>query len=110
MTEQRLSADLFEPLVGQRFAVELHDGTVPLVLRSVTRLSPPHGEDSRVPVMAGVTGARRDPFTLLFGGASHLLPQRTYAIRSEALGGAVDIFIVPVGQDVHGFIYEAVFG
>ena len=41
MADQRLSADLFEPLIGQAFAVELKDGKVPLILRSMTRLPPP---------------------------------------------------------------------
>ena len=54
--------------------------------------------------------ARKDPFTLLFGGATHLLPQRIYRITSGSTGDAVEIFIVPVGQDRQGFIYEAVFG
>ena len=110
MPEPRLSADLFEPLVGQSFAVELMDGTVPLILRSITRLPPPRRVDARggpVPIEAG---ARQDPFTLLFGGASHLLPQNTYRITSGSLGDAVELFIVPVGQDREGFIYEAVFG
>jgi hypothetical protein len=110
MAEQWLSADLFEPLVGQSFAIELKDGTVPLILRSVRRLPPPQGEDSRGRIVPIEGGARKDPFTLLFGGVSHLLPQRTYRITSSSLGDAVEIFIVPVGQDRQGFIYEAVFG
>ena len=44
MAEQPLSADLFEPLIGQPFAVVLKDGTVPLILRRVTRLPPPRRE------------------------------------------------------------------
>ena len=110
MTEQRLSADLFEPLIGQPFGVELKDGTVPLILRSVTRLPPPRGQDSTGRVVPIESRARTDPFTLLFGGASHLLPQRTYRITSGSLGDPFDMFIVPVGQDRQGFIYEAVFG
>ena|SRR5438128_705185 len=110
MAEQPLSADLFEPLIGQPFAVVLKDGTVPLILRRVTRLPPPRREDSRGQVVPIEAGARQDPFTLLFGGATHLLPQRTYRITSTSLGDAVEIFIVPVGQDGQGFIYEAVFG
>jgi Domain of unknown function (DUF6916) len=86
------------------------DGTIPLILRRVTRLPPPRGEDSRGRVVPIEGRARKDPFTLLFGGVSHLLPQRTYQITSSSLGDAVEIFIVPIGQDRHGFIYEAVFG
>jgi Domain of unknown function (DUF6916) len=109
MAEQWLSADLFEPLVGQSFAVELMDGTVPLILRSVTWLPPPRAEDSRGRAVPIEGHARKDPFTLLFGGASHLLPQRTYRITSTSLSDAIEIFIVPIGQDRQGFIYEAVF-
>ena len=109
MAEQSLSADLFEPLVGRSFAVELKDGAVPLILRSVKRLPPPRRDPAGgvAPVPAE---ARTEPFTLLFAGATHLLPQRTYRITSQSLGDAVEIFIVPVGQDGQGFIYEAVFG
>jgi hypothetical protein len=117
MAEQPLSADLFEPLVGRSFAVELKDGAVPLILRSVTRLPPPRRDPAgRVapvpaePFDVAQGKVRTEPFTLLFGGASHLLPQRTYRITSQSLGDAVEIFIVPVGQDGQGFIYEAVFG
>src|SRR5438034_6490347 len=105
-----LSPDLFEPLIGQPFLVELKDGSVPLILRRVTRLPPPRHTDSGGHVVPFEVRARKDPFTLLFGGATHLLPQRTYRITSGALGDAVEIFIVPVGQDGQGFIYEAVFG
>ena len=110
MSARQLSADLFEPLIGQPFAVALKDGCVTLTLRGVTRLPPPRRADSGGRPVPIETGARTDPFTLLFGGASHLLPQRTYAITSEALGDALDVFIVPVGRDGQGFIYEAVFG
>ena len=107
---QQLSADLFEPLIGQPFVVTLKDGSVTLTLRKVTRLPPPRREDSAGGVVPIASGARQDPFTLLFGGASHLLPQRTYALTSGSLDDPVEIFIVPVGQDRQGFIYEAVFG
>jgi hypothetical protein len=109
-SDRQLSADLFEPLIGQPFVVRLKDGSVTLTLRKVTRLPPPRRDDSAGGAVPITGGARRDPFTLLFGGASHLLPQRIYALTSGTLGDSVDIFIVPVGQDHDGFIYEAVFG
>src|SRR5262249_46523336 len=111
MSPQRhLSADLFEPLVGQPFAVPLTDGSVTMTLRRVTRLPPPRRKDSGGGVVPVEAGPRQDPFTLLFGGASHLLPQRTYEVTSDALGDAIELFIVPIGHDRQGFIYEAVFG
>jgi len=109
-SDRQLSADLFEPLIGQPFTVTLRDGVVTLTLRRVTRLPSPRRADSAGDVVPVASGPRQDPFTLLFGGASHLLPQRIYALTSGSLGDPVDLFIVPVGQDRDGFIYEAVFG
>jgi len=109
MEEQRLSPDLFEPLIGRTFDIGFVDGTVHLTLRSVSRLAPPHGFDNSGQQIEVLTDARKDPFTLLFGDASHLIPQRIYHMTSEALQQPIDIFIVPVGRDGHGFIYEAVF-
>jgi hypothetical protein len=111
MTEQRLSAELFEPLIGKAFRVELKDGVVELILRSVTSLPPPrHRASGGEELVIDETRARKDPFTLLFGGASHLLPQGTYPMTSESLRERIEIFIVPIGQDREGFIYQAVFG
>jgi hypothetical protein len=111
MTEQRLSAALFEPLVGKAFRVELKDGAVELILRSVTPLPPPrHRASGGEEIVIDETRARKDPFTLLFGGASHLLPQGTYPMTSESLRDRIEIFIVPIGRDSEGFIYQAVFG
>ena len=48
-------------------------------------------------------------FSIIFHGPAHpLLPQRMYLFEHDVLG-AFDLFIVPVGQDKEGFLYEAVF-
>lgn len=48
-------------------------------------------------------------FSIFFKGpANPVLPQRTYALSHEALGD-IELFLVPIGPDVEGFGYEAVF-
>jgi uncharacterized protein DUF6916 len=54
-------------------------------------------------------GRRREPFSLVFlGPAAPILPQRIYALESEAMG-RLEIFLVPIGADARGVRYEAVF-
>lgn len=54
-------------------------------------------------------GEFREPFALLFRGpAGEFLPQRIYGLENERTE-RVDIFLVPVGQEKDGFLYEAVF-
>jgi len=56
-----------------------------------------------------VNGLGPDSFALLFRGPlPGWLPQRTYHLRHAALG-ELEIFLVPLGPDVQGFRYEAVF-
>jgi hypothetical protein len=53
---------------------------------------------------------RKIPFTLHFRGPkTPWARQHTYRLENETLG-ALDIFLVPVGPDREGMIYEAVFG
>jgi hypothetical protein len=48
-------------------------------------------------------------FSAVFRGPlDHLLPQSTYRMEHEQLGG-VEIFIVPIRKDGEGIYYEAVF-
>ncbi|HEX3701816.1 MAG TPA: hypothetical protein VHU82_00705 [Vicinamibacterales bacterium] len=59
----------------------------------------------------GIGGAPggREPFALLFRGpASPRLRQATYAVVHPTLG-SLPIFLVPVGEDADGMLYEAVF-
>jgi hypothetical protein len=110
MAEQRFSADFFEPLIGRTFDIAFPDGTIHLTLRSVTRLRAPYRLDEKGEEIEVNGDARKDPFTLLFGGASHLMPQRTYHLRSEAAPEPIEMFIVPIGEDREGFMYQAIFG
>jgi hypothetical protein len=100
MVTQRLGSTLFSTLVGERFSVENHGhGRLELTLTEVTRRPQPSLER---------TGAA-DPFSLLFSGPRDvLLNQGTYTFIHSALGEH-PIFIVPVGSDAKGYIYEAVF-
>ena len=51
----------------------------------------------------------REPFSLMFRGPpSEPLTQGTYTF-AHAEAGRFDLFIVPVGQDNAGLLYEAIF-
>ena len=48
-------------------------------------------------------------FSLFFRGPADIcVPQGTYSLEHEKMG-ALDIFVVPVGRDADGFLYESVF-
>ena len=51
----------------------------------------------------------RTPFSLVFRSPPGApLPQRIYHIHHDELG-ALDLFLVPIGPDGEGMLYEAVF-
>lgn len=54
-------------------------------------------------------GTRASAFSLRFRGPSSvLLPQQIWPLRHAALGD-LRIFLVPIGREDDGFIYEAIF-
>ena len=60
------------------------------------------------PLGAGMPGGRQ-PFSLLFRAPKDaLFPQMIYRIEHERMG-ALDLFLVPLGPDEHGLVYEALF-
>ena len=62
-----------------------------------------------VEVMEARSTSRQRQFSLFFRGPlEYLLPQGTYHMEHEKMGG-LDLFIVPVGREQDGFRYEAVF-
>jgi hypothetical protein len=66
-------------------------------------------EARELPRRAGRPDAPRAPFSLLFRGPGEpVLPQAIYAIDCGALG-RIEIFLVPVGREPAGLLYEAVF-
>ncbi|MDR3508550.1 MAG: hypothetical protein P4L64_11680 [Caulobacteraceae bacterium] len=94
-----LQTETFAPHVGEAFDIAMGEATTPLTLVQVRPLG----------AGAAIRGMLRSPFSLLFRSASLIvLPQRTYRLRNAALG-ALDIFLVPVGRDREGVVYEAVF-
>ncbi len=95
---ESFTAATFEPRVGEDFTVAVAPGeTLALRLSSCRSSANP-----------GQPGARR-PFSLYFHGPhARPLPQRMYPFSHPSLGD-FDLFIVPVGRDPAGLIYEAVF-
>ena len=64
---------------------------------------------SSVASTSATPNGRRVPFSVVFRGpGSPLLPQRIYRLEHPELG-ALDVFLVPIGQDAGGMVYEAVF-
>ncbi len=91
-----MTLDDFRPLVGRTFEVGIDAGKVAIVLIEATSIASP-------------AALPRAPFSLLFQGPlDRFLDQRTYALEEESLG-PLEIFLVPVGRDERGFLYEAVF-
>ena len=51
----------------------------------------------------------RAPFSLIFRSATPVvLPQKLYRLKNVDMG-ALDVFLVPIGRDVQGIVYLAVF-
>lgn len=93
----KLTKEIFEPMTGAVFEVQLGEGqTLPLELSAV------RGN--------GLQGmAKREQFSLHFRGpASPALVQRIYHLEHAQFGG-LDIFLVPIARDAAGMTYEAVF-
>jgi hypothetical protein len=54
-------------------------------------------------------GSRRAPFSILFRGPREpVLAQSIYRLDESELG-TIEIFLVPIGPDAQGMVYEAVF-
>ncbi len=86
----------FEPLVGDAFMLEgVTADPLACTLQSVTP--------------AGERPGGRAPFGLIFlGPPQPILPQATYRLVHGGLG-ALEIFVVPLGQDDGGTTYQAIF-
>ena len=95
----QVTVETFQPLVGSTFWVEFpNDTKVELRLTAATKVM--ESEAARLD---------RHPFSVFFAGPkSFLLGQHIYHLPHEELG-ALDIFLVPVGQDANTYTYEAVF-
>lgn len=90
---------MFADRVGDRF--EVAEPAVTLELTEVLASSEPGG--------AGPDGQERLQFSLTFRGPGEpSLRQATYALAHATLGDLV-LFLVPLGADISGTIYEAAF-
>ena len=94
--------DVAKTLIGTKFDVALEDGgTTTLTLEEAL----PYEFRAR----RSKFKPKRESFSLhLVGDPAIVLPQGTYALRSEA-ASFDEIFIVPVGRDDEATEYEAVF-
>ena len=89
----------FEACLNGQFDVTLADGSIySLTLTEVKALAP-----TRAP------GARPDPFELKFHGPGPgYLPQQIHQLSNDVLR-PFPLFLVPIGQDANGFVYQAIF-
>ena len=100
---EALTLDVFQPKVGERFRIRPDsEASIEAELIEVRALGEP-GRSSKD------GSARRTPFALSFRTANRAaLPQRIYAVEHASMG-SYDIFLVPVGPDANGMVYEAIF-
>jgi len=88
----------FAPHLNETFVVGLGDASVEMTLVQATKGRPQTYE-----------GLRKEPFSLLFKCAKPvILPQKIYPFQNVSFG-RLDIFIVPVGREKDGIVYQAVF-
>ena len=80
------------------FTVEVGQSAVEMTLVQATRGKPREWE-----------GLRKEPFSLIFKCAKPvILPQKMYPFERPGFG-KMDIFIVPVGRERDGIVYQAIF-
>ena len=98
---ETLTIESFEPHVGTSFWLYFADekGTHKVEMRLVRAAKVMESEAARL---------ARNPFSLYFLGPLHL-PQQIYRLKHEAFPEALEVFLVPIGQDAGGYSYEAVF-
>lgn len=88
----------FHARANETFDLSLGESSMPLTLTEV-----------QVTPQYAFSGQLRQPFSLIFRSASPVaLPQKIYRLKNQTMG-EVDIFLVPVGREVQGIVYQAVF-
>jgi hypothetical protein len=98
MTAPDLTLELFESLRGEAFEISDGSGALTTTLVEATNLREAQG-----------AGQRSRQFSLVWRGPpGAVLPQRIYTVSHPALG-AIELFLVSVGQDADGVRYEAIF-
>ena len=94
---QDLTPSSFEEHLGSRFRLPLETGDALEV------------ELAQVALLEAHPGPRQQPFSVFLRGPRRpVLPQRIYRLEHDRLG-VLEIFLVPVGPDGSGMLYEAVF-
>jgi hypothetical protein len=101
---ESLTVDAFQPRVGQTFRIRPRpEHELEAQLIEARALG---GGPSRAPSQ---TSRRRTPFSLSFRTSLTVpLPQSIYEVVHDELG-SYEIFLVPVGPDGKGMVYEAIF-
>ena len=99
---ENLTIDAFQPRVGHTFRIRQPDGEIEAELIEARALGGGPGR-------AGAGTRRRVPFSLSFRtSATAPLPQRIYEVAHDEMG-SYEIFLVPIGPDGRGMVYEAIF-
>jgi hypothetical protein len=95
---QILTLQHFAGRLNETFAVDVDQGRTPFVLVEASPLP-----------YRNMHGMMREPFSLVFHNASPVLfPQRIYQMANPHIG-EFGIFLVPIGRNQDGFLYQAVF-
>jgi hypothetical protein len=99
-----LTIDVFQPRVGETFRIRVRpDNELEAELIEARALG---GGPSRAP---SETPRRRTPFSLSFRTSlTAPLPQSIYEVVHAEMG-SYEIFLVPIGPDGRGMVYEAIF-
>lgn len=92
-----VTSETFVPFVGQGFEMVFSDARLSFTLAEVRPLGPARKPDLRA------------PFAVVFRGRPSLrLPQRIYRLENASLG-AMEIFLVQIGDGAEGSLFEAIF-
>lgn len=93
--DEKLTKEAFSENLNTRFRLPLGDSNA--------------AELELIEVVENVATPAQEQFSVFFRGPlEYFFPQHTYHLEHEKLG-EMDIFIVPIGKEEHGFRYEAVF-
>jgi hypothetical protein len=99
---ENLTVDAFQPRVGDTFRIRQPGSETEAELIEARALG-------GGPERADTGTRRRVPFSLSFRTSlAAPLPQRIYEVAHEEMG-SYEIFLVPVGPDGRGMVYEAIF-
>jgi len=100
---ETLTLEQFVPQLGTEFICRAPDGAgYPLRLTEATAAG-------KTTWKGAGDSEPRTPFSLIFQGpADTFFPQSIYPLEHEAFG-TLDLFIVPIGKEEEGFLYQAIF-